>query len=135
MGILEDRLTNGILERCNKTGEMLGKQISLPYPQKLTRSDVERMVKPLQWEESEKRTSYEDGFTEVYHSSESIFLYGTLKFSIFKCHNRFKELRLLDCFKGQSISIKSGNYSLDEIKQYAQKWLVDWVCSTLGVEG
>ena len=102
---------------------------------KLTRSDIEKMVKPLQWEELEKRTTYEDGFTEVYHSSESIFFFGTLKFRIFKCHNGFKELRLLDCFKGQSISIKSGNYSLGEIKQYAQKWLIDLTCSALGVEG
>ena len=100
----------------------------------VSRSDIEQMVKPLQWEELEKRTTYEDGFTEVYRSAESNLFFGMLKFRIFKFYNEFKELRLLDCFKGQSISIKSGNYSLDEIKQYAQKWLVNLVSSALGVE-
>ena len=133
MGKLEDRLTNGILDRCDKMQGMVEKQISLVYPT-LTRSDIEKMVKPLQWEDLEKRTTYEDGFTEVYCSAESNLFFGILKFHIFKYHNEFKELRLLDCFKGQSISIKRGTYSLDEIKQHAQKWLVDFVCSALGVE-
>ena len=104
------------------------------YLPQLTRSDIELMVKPLQWEDLEKRTTYEDGFTEVYRSAESNLFFGMLKFRIFKFYNEFKELRLLDCFKGQSISIQSGNYSLDEIKQYAQMWLVNLVCSALGVE-
>lgn len=100
----------------------------------LTRSDIEQMVKPLQWEDLEKRTTYENGFTEVYRSAESNLFFGMLKFRIFKCHNEFKELRLLDCFKGQSISIQSGNYSLEEAKQHAQTWLVDLICSALRVE-
>ena len=100
----------------------------------MTKEDIKKMVKPLQWEDLEKRTTYEDGFTEVYRSTDSNLFFGMLKFRIFKCHNEFKELRLLDCFKGQSISIKSGNYSLDEIKQHAQAFLVDLICSVLSVE-
>ena len=104
------------------------------YLPKLTRSDIKKMFKPLQWEELEKRTTYEDGFTEVYRSAESNLFFGMLKFHIFKYHNEFKELRLLDSFKGQSISIKSENCSLEEAKQYARNWLVNLICSALGVE-
>lgn len=100
----------------------------------LTRSDIELLVKPLQWEDFEKRTTYENGFSEVYRSGESNLFFGVLKFRIFKFHNEFKELRLLDCSKGQSISIKSGNYSLEEAQQHARNWLVNLVCSALGVE-
>jgi len=114
MGILEDRLTNGILERCNKTGEMLGKQISLPYSQKLTRSDIERMVKPLQWED--------------FYWVNGRYYFAKHKIIQFEENvSGFYDFCVNDIVAIRDVELK-------DIPQTTHKFLVDLICSALGVE-
>ena len=117
MGKLEDRLTNGILDRCDKMQGMVEKQISLVYPT-LTRKYIEKMVKPLQWED------YNGEYDKIYAQSNYM---GVLDFEI-KSENRktyWVGVYGTPTWLGSSVS---------KCKQQAQSMLVDIICSALGVE-
>ena len=129
MGKLEDRLTNGILDRCDKMQGMVEKQISLVYPT-LTRKYIEKMVKPLQWEEQTMHCFGTKDLKAIFHGL--VFLITP---------HYVEQIRGLKTFHltvhGTLVYVTQNNdkkKAQDELKQYAQKWLVDFVCSALGVE-
>ena len=106
MGKLEDRLTNGILDRCDKMQGMVEKQISLVYPT-LTRSYIEKMVK-----------------RKVFNTRNA----DTLKkmFIIAEINNSFKVYCGGLCI-GESLTI-------EEAKGIVEVFLIDFICSALGIK-
>ena len=80
----------------------------------LTRSDIEKMVKPLQWNRIgdgyQAELNYYTFFDVNFHSRD-------------KWHLFFRWGH-----------VKNGFDTLEEAQQYAQKWLVDFVCSALRIE-
>ena len=113
MGKLEDRLTNGILDRCDKMQGMVEKQISLAYPT-LLRKDIERMVKPLQWE-------------DFYWVNGRYYLE---KFRFIQFEENVSGF--YDFWVNDIVAIR--DVKLKDIPQQTTKFLINLICSALGVE-
>ncbi len=146
MDNLEDRLTKGILDRCDKTQDMVGKQISLPY-RTITSSDIRQIHDRARdlianYKECCKKSCKKEKATckkslqvsrsdiermvkrKVFNTRNA----DTLKkmFIIAEINNSFKVYCGALCI-GESLTI-------EEAKGIVEVFLIDFICSVLGVE-
>lgn len=103
------------------------------YPEKqdsskLTYTDVEKMVKPLEWKYVEKRE-----LLDVYKDWKSDLFFNFYQFDIRLSSDNFKALYLHDGH-GHTIPLDAGREDVEYYKHSARKFLVDLVAAALGVE-
>lgn len=93
---------------------------------KLTYADVEKMVKPLEWE-----LECENG-DSVAKLGKDLF-FNFYQFDIRLSSDNFKALYLHDVY-GHAIPLDAGREDIENYKQTAQRFLVNFVAAALGVE-